>query len=661
MWLLALLILSACERGDDGPDAEPTPSPGTSTEAAHDRVHFATTPAPAAPPSPAGHALQTTEPEAVGATADAPPRPDSLSGAPGPPVVVLMIGDGMGYPHLDAASLFAHGERGRLFMQSLPGRGSMRTASLSGVTDSAASATALSTGVVTINGHLGVDRDGRPLQTLVDRALELGLGAGAVTTAVLPHATPAAFLAHTTDRYQYGEVVADIADTGPHVLLGCGSRFTDTGSPTSLSSTLASRGYAVVRSADELAEALTAERVLGVFAESHCAWEARGRPDSEPSLGQMTLAALEILHRRQTGFFLVIEGARIDMAGHDNLLVELVHETVAFDAAVRAAADWARGRPEVTLIVTSDHETGGLSVGAPDDDASPYPPATWTTTHHTNADVPVFAMGPGAAELHGRELGQADLHAIALAAIERRAVEDPPITLRPDGDLGDFRTLAAHADPELAPGPRLRVETDARGLALAVANVPAQAGVVIWVETGAGSQTQPSPIERRPDSPSAAETYAVTRLLEVRSAGLSPDIAVVSLGGSTYSPPDVPERAGTFRIMPAPAPLSAPVNTNAVLDPGPGSVHVAEAYLPWAEIVPDAGPDGPIGVTLEIAATVADSSPDAESVWLPAGTITSGPAAAAADLRSVAVVTVRGGGRPPEILSSRLTPLAPEQ
>ena len=142
------------------------------------------------------------------------------------PAVILLIGDGMGPGQLDAASQYRFGARGRLAMQALPYRGAVRTASPSGITDSAAAATVMATGVYTFNGGIGVDRWNRPVETLIERAHARGWATGVVTTTSLPHATPAGFTAHVGSRGQLVEIADQmVRGTHPDVMLGGGSLY----------------------------------------------------------------------------------------------------------------------------------------------------------------------------------------------------------------------------------------------------------------------------------------------------------------------------------------------------------------------------------------------------------------------------------------------------
>lgn len=309
--------------------------------------------------------------------------------------MIVMIGDGMGNAHLHAASYFRHGRPGRLVLETLPIRVEVETGSLSGTTDSAAAATAMSTGRRVYNGQIGIDRDGNDVETAVELAHRQGLAAGIVATSAITDATPAAFTAHASSRIDQYTIAEAEARARPEVVLGGGRCYFE--GPALDGSTVAvlSRdGYDIVRSADELA-ASRAPRVLGLFADSSMTYQVRRSPSTtEPTLSQMTRAALARLDTDPDGFLLVVEGSRIDTASHNNAAAEMIGEVLEFDDTARVVMEWSSGRPEVTLIVTADHECGGLEVtnGKP---AGTLPDVAWRVDAHTGAAVTLYARGPG--------------------------------------------------------------------------------------------------------------------------------------------------------------------------------------------------------------------------------------------------------------------------
>jgi len=271
------------------------------------------------------------------------------------------------------------------------------------VTDSAAAATAMATGLKVSNGVLSVavPGDGREQPTILEQFKQMGRSTGLVTTTHITHATPAAFAAHVPSRDKHEQIARDyLQRTRPDVMLG--------GGIGALSPAAAqAAGYVVVTSRDELRsdQSAHAERLCGLFGNGQLPYEydlksAGGQERTTPSLAEMTQAALTVLKRNPNGFFLMIEGGRIDHAGHmenkePNKLAYNVHETLAFAEAVERVMAWARHRSDTLVIVTADHETGDLKVIA-DRGQGQLPEVAWGGAGHTGVRVPIYAWGVGA-------------------------------------------------------------------------------------------------------------------------------------------------------------------------------------------------------------------------------------------------------------------------
>jgi alkaline phosphatase len=206
-------------------------------------------------------------------------------------------------------------------------------------------------------------------------------------------------------------------------------------------------GYRVVTSKRGLSRAVEAraERLLGLFALEHIPYVITNA--ATPSLADMSMAAIRTMERHPGGFFLMIEGARIDMAGHMNDLERIVGETLAFDDAVAAVTRWIGGREDVLLLVTADHDTGGLRVHSPTE-AGEYPEVEWSSKHHTEQSVVITGLGPGSEWFEGRVRDHRWVHAVSHALIAGEAVT-PPAPLQLDGTLvaeeakGDRSTYSA--------------------------------------------------------------------------------------------------------------------------------------------------------------------------------------------------------------------------
>jgi alkaline phosphatase len=257
------------------------------------------------------------------------------------------------------------------------------------VIDSAAAATQLATGQAVRNDTLGLNPDGYPIETILEWAHARGLGTGLVTNMRVTSATPAAFAVHQGSRYDSEQVLMDdlLQEGDVDVLLGggaramvpAGSRVSEAfpGIPEKLDGDsirdddlnwveeLAGRGYVIVSDSSSLqAAASHATKLLGVFSASHFPYVIDRRQmnlSTVPSLAEMTSAAIDVLSRRDEGFFMLVEGGRIDSAGHANDAGIMLHEILNFDEAVGKALEFQRSHRDTLVIVTGDHSTGGFS------------------------------------------------------------------------------------------------------------------------------------------------------------------------------------------------------------------------------------------------------------------------------------------------------------
>ncbi len=310
--------------------------------------------------------------------------------------VILMIGDGMGVAHVYAA-MVANG--GRLWLSNCPVSGFSETWSASSlITDSAAGGTALATGHKTNNGVIGMDASLRPVKTILECAEEEGLSTGMVVTCKVSHATPASFIAHVKSRGMYEEIAAQYLDTDIDVFIGGGlGEFVHRKDGRNLVADLKKKGYQVITRPDSLQYADRTRKLAGLVDDGHLPPWALGRGDYLP---EATELALEMLSRNPKGFFLMVEGSQIDWAGHNNHTPYLVTEMLDFDKAVGKALEFAARDKHTLVIITADHETGGLSINGGDRSADSVV-TRYTSTHHTAVMVPVFAFGPGACALSG--------------------------------------------------------------------------------------------------------------------------------------------------------------------------------------------------------------------------------------------------------------------
>lgn len=306
--------------------------------------------------------------------------------------IVLFIGDGMGFEQVEAASLYSTGAEGNLAFESFPYQRAISTSSASlTTTDSAAAATAMATGAKVYNGVISVRRpgDGGELETLLEAAKSRGMATGLVTTTYMTHATVAAFGAHEESRNNLDAIAKDyLEQTRPDVLLGGGAN--------GMSITAAeSAGYSVVT--DSLTLSAHSDLLLpvsGQFGKTHLPYKNDGR-GALPGLTDMVMKAVEMLSQDEDGFVLVAEAGRIDHAGHINDITRNIHETIELSDTVEQILEWADIDGNTLIVVTADHETGGLIV-VNGNGAGALPAVTWATTGHTGSDVPLYADGPAA-------------------------------------------------------------------------------------------------------------------------------------------------------------------------------------------------------------------------------------------------------------------------
>ncbi|MGC9396436.1 MAG: alkaline phosphatase [Anaerolineae bacterium] len=387
-----------------------------------------------------GIALNAVLPQPSLACAVIPVSQTVITSTVAPRNVILFIGDGMGPEQVRAAGMYQNGSAGTLVMESSPYASTMTTYSAnSDITDSAASGTAIATGHKVNNGviSVAVPGDGRELETLLERFHKHCKRAGLVTTTYATHATPAAFGAHEPSRSYLNNIAGDyLCQTRPDVLFGGGANGLNP-------SNAAAAGYAVVQNrAEMLAIRLPlAVPVSGQFGTTHLPYEydyftgADPGYNTLPHLSEMVTTALAILETAPNGFFLMVEGGRIDHAGHANDIARNVFEVLEFDRAVEIAYAWATNRTDTLIIVTADHETGGLSVIA-NNGAGNFPTVTWSTTGHTGTPVPVYAWGVNA-ELALQVADNTDIHQLALAGLTE-PVSCVPVAVR----VVDFRNRA---------------------------------------------------------------------------------------------------------------------------------------------------------------------------------------------------------------------------
>lgn len=291
--------------------------------------------------------------------------------------VILFIGDGMGPTHVILSryySLFVLGKE--LNMTRAMNNGStayMTTYSLKHlVSDSASAATAMATGYKTSNGMISMTPDGVPRITILEKAYELKKSAGLVTVTRITHATPAAFASHIDDRDKEADIAIQMLKTGVDVMLGGGLQFfiprhekgSKRSDDQSLLETAQQIGYTIVKDATDLRtlETSKTKKLLGLFKDGHMSYNIDRDNTKEPSLVEMTKTAIEILEKNNNGFFLMVEGGLIDQAAHQNDAASTMREVLEFDQAIGVGLEYTKKNQDTLLVVTGDHETGGIEI-----------------------------------------------------------------------------------------------------------------------------------------------------------------------------------------------------------------------------------------------------------------------------------------------------------
>ena len=295
--------------------------------------------------------------------------------------VILLIGDGMGMAQRNAAELYLAAQKGdttpgivKLNMSQLPVQGATTTYSIDSlITDSAAAGTAMACGVKTTNRGLGVDGKNVPVVSIAEMARDSGMKVGIVTSVSLDHATPGAFYAHQPSRKNYYEIGLELAASRMDYFAGggfldpTGKKSKMEGDKRNVVDAIRSNGFRYVNSAQDF-RALKPGKDRVVFVNPRLQDEeamtyAMDAAADDVSLAEMTRKGFELLDNPK-GFFMMIEGGKIDWACHANDAVSSITDVLAFDAAVAEAMRFMANHPNDTLvIVTGDHETGGMSLG----------------------------------------------------------------------------------------------------------------------------------------------------------------------------------------------------------------------------------------------------------------------------------------------------------
>ena len=351
--------------------------------------------------------------------------------------VILLIGDGMSASQITSYRLLKEGPNGRIAMDRFPISGIVLTHSADAIiTDSASSATAYSTGSKTKNSYLGVDKDGQILENLTEKLDDFGFISALISTSEVTHATPAAFSSHVDSRRDTDEISSQMLESKVATILGGGRNFflpPEKGGKRKDKRNLleeAKKSHKILTHKNQLdiSNINPSEKILGLFANEHLRDEqAPGNHASEPTLTEMLKFSLEraeaAVENRCRGSFIMVEGSQVDWAGHANNIDYLERELGELDEATRYALEYAKKNQNTLVVVTADHETGGLLI-------EPIALSYYTGNNikfsfntaigggsHTGVPVPVYAYGPGAINFSGT-LDNTDVYHAILNALD---------------------------------------------------------------------------------------------------------------------------------------------------------------------------------------------------------------------------------------------------
>ena len=361
--------------------------------------------------------------------------------------IFLFIGDGMGNSHVSVTESYLSWKEGKLGgeqlrMTTFPVYGTATSHSADKrVTDSSAAGTAIACGEKTNNSYLGVDPEGNPVESMSYVLKEDGYKIGIISSVPINHATPGSFYGHNISRNGYYEIMTEIPASGFEYfasagILGYNGPRGSEGQVPDAEEFLEANGYNVCFGKEELAAAMENSDKI-VFSQEYNRgvepknYDSTGdKPETETTLAEMVQAGIDFLGDEDP-FFIMCEGGEIDWASHSDKTMPMIIATIAFDEAIQTAYEFYLQHPDETLIVvTADHETGGVALGAgnhhgninweviekswnenghsnnlrADENAKLNADAHigWTTTDHTGGAVPVYAIGKGAEKFAGR-------------------------------------------------------------------------------------------------------------------------------------------------------------------------------------------------------------------------------------------------------------------
>ena len=314
-----------------------------------------------------------------------------------PKNIILMIADGTGLSQISSSQFYNTEPSNYDRFKHI---GLIKTSSASDlITDSAAGATAFSTGIKTYNGAIGVNTDTIAVPTILEDLKKRNFAVGVIATSTITHATPASFYAHRKYRKMELEIAQDLASSGVDFFAGGGRKFFENREDNN-NLIAAFEGLGYIMNLDRLDPSMKikASRKYGfLLADSGMPTILEGRGSF---LYDATKLGIKRLSQNKKGFFLMVEGSQVDWGGHNNDGEYLISELLDFDSVIGQVLDFAEKDKNTLVIVTADHETGGFTLASDEGDYNKIKPS-FSTGGHSGTMVPIFAYGPGAAEFMG--------------------------------------------------------------------------------------------------------------------------------------------------------------------------------------------------------------------------------------------------------------------
>lgn len=311
-----------------------------------------------------------------------------------PPNIILMIGDGMGLSQI-SASMYYYGNKTNL--EKFTTIGLCKTHSGNSlITDSAASGTAMACGVKTTNGTLGLNKEGVEMKSILEYSKEKKYKTALIATSSISHATPASFYANVPSRNDYERIALQMTQSPIDYFIGGGEAFFNAREDKrNLIDEMRLNSYDIVSSYSRFSKSTASK--IGLFISKEEPTSAR---NGRVPLSRSVNTVLDKLEQSQEPFFLMIEGSQIDWAGHAGDFNYLVSEFRDFDLAIQTVLDYKERHPNTLIIVTADHETGGLAL-VKGNIRTFKPEGNFSTGGHTATMVPLFAEGPYSNDFSG--------------------------------------------------------------------------------------------------------------------------------------------------------------------------------------------------------------------------------------------------------------------